>query len=88
MRGKRFSQEQMIKAIKLHEAGTKVADICREMGIAEQTFYRWRAKYSGIGVSEVKRMRALESENSKLKRLVADLMMDSLALKEALSKKW
>ena len=88
MKGKRFSEEQIIKALKSHEDGIKVADLCRELGIVEQTFYRWRAKYSGMEVSEAKRMRVLESENSKLKRLVADLMMDRLALKEALSKKW
>ena len=88
MKRKHFSEEQIIKALKSHEDGIKVADLCRELGIVEQTFYRWRAKYSGMEVSEAKRMRVLESENSKLKRLVADLMMDRLALKEALSKKW
>ena len=88
MKRKRFNEEQIIKALKSHEGGAKVADICRELGIVEQTFYRWRAKYSGMEVSEAKRMRVIEAENSKLKRLVADLMMDRLALKEALSKKW
>ena len=88
MRGKRFNESQIIKALKSHEAGAKVPDICRELGIVEQTFYRWRAKYSGMDVSEAKRMKSLEAENSKLKKLLAEQMMDNETLKEVLSKKW
>ena len=88
MKGKRFNESQIIKALKSHEAGAKVSDICRELGIVEQTFYRWRAKYGGMGLSEMKRMKSLETENSKLKKLVAELMMDRIDLKEVLSKKW
>ncbi|MBC6414763.1 MAG: transposase [Chromatiales bacterium] len=88
MRGKHFSEEQIIKAIKSHENGTKVSDICRELGIVEQTFYRWRAKYSGMEVSEAKRLKTLEVENNKLKKMLAESMMDCATLKELLSKKW
>ena len=89
MRGKSFSEEQIIKALKSHEAGTKVADICRELGIAEQTFYRWRAKYYGVKESAgIKRLRAAEAENRKLKRQIAELEKDCIALKGVLSKEW
>ena len=88
MRGKHFSEEQIIKAIKSHENGAKVSDICRELGIVEQTFYRWRSKYSGMEVSEAKRLKMLEIENNKLKKMLAESMMDCTTLKEALSKKW
>ena len=88
MKGKRFNESQIIKALKSHEAGAKVSDICRELGIVEQTFYRWRAKYGGMEVSEMKRLKSLETENSKLKKLVAELTMDCADLKEVLSKKW
>ena len=88
MKRKRFTEEQIIRALQQHEAGVKVADICRDLGIVEQTFYRWRAKFGGMDVSEAKRLRALEEENSKLKRLLADTMLENAAIKEALSKKW
>ena len=88
MKRKRHSEETIIKAIKQYESGVKVADICRELGIVEQTFYKWKAKYGGMEVSEAKRLRELEDENARLKRLLADAELDKAALKEVLSKKW
>ena len=85
MRGKHFSEEQIIKAIKSPESGVKVADICRELGMVEQSFYRWRAKYSGMEVSEAKRLGELEAENGKLKQRLAESMMDGADLREILS---
>jgi len=70
---KRYSEEQIIKAIKQHEAGIKVSDLCRELGISTGTFYNWRSKYAGLEVNEAKRLRELESENAKLKRLQAEM---------------
>ena len=78
----------IIKAIKQHEAGAKVEDICREMGISSGTFYNWRSKYAGLEVNEAKRLRELESENAKLKRLLADKLLEVEAMKEVVSKKW
>ena len=88
MKRKRFTKEQIIKALQQHESGVKVQDICREVGIAEQTFYRWKSKYGGMDVSEAKRLKALEEENSRLKKLLADTMLENAAIKDALSKKW
>jgi len=88
MKRKRFTEEQIIKALKQQESGMKVQDICREVGIAEQTFYRWKSKYGGMDVSEAKRLRAMEEENSRLKKLLADTMLENAAIKDALSKKW
>ena len=85
---KRYSEEQIIKAIKQHEAGAKVDDICRELGISNGTFYNWRSKYAGLEVNEAKRLRELESENAKLKKLLAEQMLDLAAMKELVSKKW
>lgn len=85
---KRYSEEQIIKAIKQHEAGAKVSDICRELGISEGTFYNWRAKYAGMEVNEAKRMKELESENAKLKKLLAEKLLEVEAMKDVLSKKW
>jgi putative transposase len=85
---KRYSEEQIIKAIKQHEAGAKVEDICREMGISSGTFYNWRSKYAGLEVNEAKRLRELESENAKLKRLIADKLLEVEEMKEVVSKKW
>lgn len=85
---KRYTEEQIIRAIKQNESGTKVDDICRELGIATGTFYNWRSKYAGLEVNEAKRLRELESENNKLKRLLADKLLEVEAMKDVLSKKW
>jgi putative transposase len=88
MKRKRFSEEQIIGVLKEHELGTKTADLCRKHGISEATFYNWKSKFGGMDVSEAKRLKALEGENAKLKRLLADAMLDNAALKDLLSKKW
>ncbi len=85
---KRYTEEQIIKAIKQHEAGVKVEDICREMGISNGTFYNWRSKYAGLEVNEAKRLKELESENAKLKKLLAEKMLEVEALSDVVSKKW
>ena len=85
---KRYSEEQIIKAIKRHEAGTKVEEICRELGISTGTFYNWRSKYAGMEVNEAKRLKELESENNKLKKLLAEKVLENEALKDVVSKKW
>ena len=85
---KRYSEEQIIKAIKEHEAGAKVEDICRRLGISNGTFYNWRSKYAGMEVNEAKRLRQLEAENTKLKKLLAEKMLETEALKDVVSKKW
>jgi putative transposase len=88
MKKSRFSEEQIIGLLKEHDAGAKTADLCRRHGMSPATFYKWKSKFGGMEVSDAKRLRALESENSKLKRLVADLTLDNVALKDVLSKKW
>ena len=85
---KRYTDEQIIRAIKEHEAGAKVEDICRDLGISNGTFYNWRSKFAGMEVNEAKRLRELETENNKLKRLLADKMLEVEAMKDVLSKKW
>ena len=87
MKRSRFSEEQIVKILQQQEAGTKVADLVREHGISEQTFYNWKAKYGGLSVSDVRRMKALEIENQQLKRLVAEQALSIQALKEVLGKK-
>lgn len=82
----RFTEEQIIRILKEHENGKKVSDIIRENNITEQTFYRWKSKFGGMEVSEVKRLRQLEEENRKLKELVADLSLDNQILKDVISK--
>ena len=84
----RYTEEQIIRAIKQHEAGVKTQGICRELGIVEQTFYNWKAKFGGMDVSEAKRLRELEEDNSRLKQLLAEAELDKATLKEVLSKKW
>ena len=88
MKRKRFSEEQIIVVLKENEAGAKIDDLCRRHGISTATFYAWRRKYGGMDASEAKRLRALESENAKLKRIVADQMLDMSAVRELLAKNW
>ena len=85
---KRYTEEQIIGAIKRHEAGARVDKICREMNISSGTFYNWRSKYAGLEVNEAKRLKELESENSKLKKLLAEKLLEAEAMKDVLSKKW
>jgi putative transposase len=84
----RFTEEQIIAVLREHEAGVKTADLARKHGISEATLYNWKAKYGGMDVSDAKRLRALEDENRKLKKLLAESMLDQAALKELLTKKW
>ena len=86
MRGKRFSEEQIIGVLKELEAGVKIDDIARKIGVTNTTIYNWKAKYGGLTVSEARRLRVLEDENGKLKRRVADLTLDNQALKAVISK--
>src|ERR1700745_1415941 len=82
MKRKRHTEEQIIAILKEHEAGMKTADLCRKHGISEASFYNWKAKYGGLEVSEARRLRGLETENAKLKKLLADAMLDNAALKD------
>jgi putative transposase len=88
MRHKRFSEEQIIGVLKEHEAGGRVDELCRRHGVSTATFYTWRKKYAGMEASDAKRLRELEAENAKLKRIVADQMLDMSAMKELLGKHW
>lgn len=85
---KRFTEEQIIGVLREADAGAKVAELLRKHGISEATFYNWRAKYGGMTVSDAKRLRELEAENSKLKRLLAEAELDKSAMKDLLSRKW
>ena len=87
MKRSRFSEEQVAYALRQAESGTPVGDVCRQVGISEATFYQWKKKFGHLGVSELRRMRQVEEENSRLKRLVADLSLDKHMLSEALRKK-
>ena len=88
MKAKRFSEEQIIGVLREAEAGAKTKELCRRHGISEATFYNWKAKYAGMTVSEARRLKELEAENSKLKRLLADAELDKAALKDLLGRKW
>ncbi|MBI4828263.1 MAG: transposase [Nitrospinae bacterium] len=85
---KRFTEEQIIRVLKESETGKRTPELCRQHGISEQTFYRWKAKFGGMELSDAKRLKALEEENRRLKRLVADQALDNLVLKEILAKKF
>ena len=88
MRKSRFTEEQILQAIRQADSGTAVVDVCRKLGISEQTFYRWRRQYAGLEASEVRELKSLKEENRKLKQIVADLTLDKTILREALGKKW
>ena len=88
MKRSRFSEEQIIAILKEHEAGMPTADVCRRHGISSATFYKYKAKFGGLDVSEARRLRALEDENAKLKKLLAEAMLDNAVLKDLASKKW
>ncbi len=87
MRKSRFTEQQIAFALKQAETGTKVSEVCRKMGVAEATFYNWKKKYSGLGVSELRRLKQLEEENRQLKKLVADLSLDKHMLQDVIAKK-
>jgi putative transposase len=87
MKRSRFSEEQIVYALRQVESGTPVGDVCRQVGVSEATFYAWKKRYAHLGVSELRRLRQVEEENTRLKRLVADLSLDKHMLSEALRKK-
>ena len=88
MKGRRYSEEQIVRILKEVEGGKPVAEVCREHGVSEQSVYRWRTKYGGMEVSDVQRLKQLEDENARLKKLVADQALDIQLLKEINAKKW
>ena len=88
MKRKRFGEEQIVGILKEHEAGVSVSELCRKHGVSDASIYKWKAKYGGLEVSEAKRLKALEDENAKLKKLLADAMLDNLMLRDLNSKKW
>jgi putative transposase len=87
-KGTRYTEEQVIRILKEIEMGTSVADVCRKQGVSEQTVYRWRSKYGGMDVSQLQRLRELETENARLKKIVAQQALDMDVLKDLVSKKW
>ena len=88
MKRSRFTEEQIIAILREQEAGVATAEVCRRHGVSSATFYKWKAKFGGLDVSEAKRLKALEDENAKLKRMLAEAMLDNVALKDLLGKKW
>ena len=88
MKRSRFTEEQIIGILKRHESGVSTADVCREHGISSATFYKWKAKFGGLEVSDARKLKSLEDENAKLKKLLAEQMLDKAMLKDVASKKW
>ena len=88
MKQSRFTEERIIAVLREHEAGSKTGDVCRKHGISSATFYKWKAKFGGLDVSDAKRLKSLEDENAKLKKLLAEAELDKAMLKEIASKKW
>ena len=88
MKRKRYTDEQIAFALRQAESGTAVGEICRKMGVSEPTFHRWKKQFAGMGVAEIRRLKQLEEENTKLKRLVADLTLDKTMLQDVLRRKW
>jgi len=88
MRKKHYTEEQVFRILKEGESGTQVTDLCRKYGVSEATFFRWKSKYSGMELSDLKKMKSMEAENTQLKRIVADQALQINAMKEVLQRKW
>ena len=88
MKRSRFSEEQIIAVLREQEAGAKTADVCRKQGVSEATFYKWKAKYGGMEVSDARRLKTLEEENARLKKLLAEAMLDNAMLRDVAARKW